>query len=209
MKTELDGNLETLGEKELEVLLEIYRQRYDHVRHLQGMRATYFNFYLITIGFSIAAVAQIYVGFRSLNWVVVVAIFGFLWIMSIFTMMRSERWGGHISHDIRLIRGLNNIFSSEFSTLSRILPVNLTALEALEYNRPLWNQNRSIETPASMFFAALISLLLGLVVPVEWWIRILIGISLITVPILLWRVEVSSLMKRHAKCCLAKPDPVR
>ena len=97
-----------LTKQEHDILLEIYRQRYEHVRHLQQMRATYFNLYVAVIGFSVAALVSIFSDFRTLLAEAAVLIGGLLWIISILTMMRSERWGGHISHDLRAIREIQN-----------------------------------------------------------------------------------------------------
>lgn len=199
---ELNDPVEQSDTQQQEVLLELYRQRYEHVRHLQQMRATYFNYYLTVIGFSVAATATVYVQFQSLPREATAVIGGLIWLISIFTMMRSERWGGHISHDICTIRRLNNVFSSRFRLVNSILPLNTTPIVSLEFDRPLWDRNRSIETPASILTAILISFLIAWVLSDELWARTLIAAALVPLPVLLWRAEVSNLKRRHAKCCL-------
>lgn len=191
---------------ERDILLEIYRQRYEHVRHLQQMRATYFNLYIVVIGFSVAALVSVFSNVYELPWDAVVLIAGMVWIISILTMMRAERWGGHISHDLRSIREIQNLFASQYNLVSKIIPVNPTPLKGLELNRPLWDRSRSIETPASMLGALISAIFIGYTLPFLWWVRIIIGVVLVIIPILLWRSEVSNLKKRHQKCCLSEPQ---
>jgi uncharacterized membrane protein len=193
-----------LTKQEHDILLEIYRQRYEHVRHLQQMRATYFNLYVAVIGFSVAALVSIFNDSRTLLAEAAVLIEGLLWIISILTMMRAERWGGHISHDLRAIREIQNAFASQFESVAQVIPFNPMPLKSFEFNRPLWNRNRSIETPASMLGAVLSAIFIGFTLPLVEWARIFGGAVLVIIPILLWRGDVSNLKRRHAKCCLSE-----
>jgi hypothetical protein len=199
--TEPDNSIEPLNSQEQEILLEVYRQRSNHVRHVQQMRATYFNLYVAVIGFGVAAAAGIYKLGQGLPWEAILPIGGLIWVMSILTMMRSERWGGHISHDTRAIREIQNIFSSQHKVVAKVMPVNPTPLKSLEYDRPLWDRNRSIETPASVLGAIVSGLIVAFAMSPDLWGAI-VGVLLIVIPILLWRGEVSNLKKRHAKCCM-------
>jgi len=119
-------------------------------------------------------------------------------------MMRAERWGGHISHDLRAIREIQNEFASQFESVAQVIPFNPKPLKSFEFDRPLWNRNRSIETPASMLGAVLSAVSIGFAVPLVGWARIVVGGVLVIIPILLWRGEVSHLQRRHAKCCLSE-----
>jgi hypothetical protein len=193
-----------LTQQEYDILLEIYHQRYEHVRHLQQMRATYFNLYIAVIGFSVAALVSIFSDFRIIPAEAAVLIGGLLWIISILTMMRAERWGGHINHDLRAIREIQNAFASQFESVAQVIPFNPMPLKSFEFDRPLWNRNRSIETPASMLGAVLSAIFVGFTLPLVEWARIVSGAVLVIIPILLWRGEVSNLKRRHAKCCLSE-----
>lgn len=195
---------EKLNAQEHDILMEIYRQRYEHVRHVQQMRATYFNLYVAVIGFSVAALVSIFSDFRTSQGEAGALIWGLLWMMSILTMMRAERWGGHISHDLGVIRRIQNAFASRSESVARVTPFNPKPLTSLEFDRPLWDRNRSIETPASMLGALLSALFVGFALPLATSPRILIGAALVIIPILMWRGEVSNLKKRHAKCCLSE-----
>jgi hypothetical protein len=195
---------ERLTKPEYDILLEIYRQRYEHVRHLQQMRATYFNLYVGVIGFSIAAVVSIYGDFRTFPVEAAILIGGLIWIISILTVMRAERWGGHISHDLRAIREIQNAFASQFESVAQVIPFNPTPLKSFEFDRTLWNRNRSIETPTSMLGAVLSAIFISFTLPLDEWVRVVGGAALVIIPILLWRLEVSNLKRRHAKCCLSE-----
>lgn len=198
-------HLETkLTEKEYDILLEIYRQRYEHVRHLQQMRATYFNLYVVVIGFSVAALVSVLSEFHTLLPGAAGPIGGLLWLISILTMVRAERWGGHISHDLRAIREIQNALASQFQSVAQVIPFNPMPLKSFEFDRPLWSRNRSIETPASMLGSVLSAIFIGLTLPLVEWARIISTAVLVIIPILLWRGEVSHLKRRHAKCCLSE-----
>jgi len=105
---------EKIPQKEFEILLEVYRQRYEHIRHLQQMRATYFNLYIAVIGFGIAAIVNIYSDLASLPPQAAISLGSLIWIISILTMMRAERWGG--------TSVLGAIISATFIALSLPLP---------------------------------------------------------------------------------------
>jgi uncharacterized membrane protein len=169
------------------------------------MRATYFNLYVAVIGFSVAALVAVFSDYRTFVAEATGLILGLVWIISILTMMRAERWGGHISHDLRAIREIQNAFASQFESVAQIIPFNATPLKSTEFDRPLWNRNRSIETPTSVLGAMISAVFLGFTLPLVGWAQVASSGALAIIPILLWRGEVASLKRRHAKCCLSEP----
>jgi MFS family permease len=191
-----------LTQLEYNTLLEIYRQSYEHVRHLQKMRATYFNFYILVIGFSVAALVSVFSSPSSDPWRAVIFIGGLIWIISIFTMIRSERWGGHITHDLRKIRIIQNTFASQFESVAEVVPNETEWLENFKFDRSLWDRNRSTETPVSILGAIICAIFIGFALSKICWLQIACGLLLVIIPLILWRSEVSNLKKRHAKCCL-------
>jgi membrane protein implicated in regulation of membrane protease activity len=193
---------EKIPQKEFEILLEVYRQRYEHIRHLQQMRATYFNLYIAVIGFGIAAIVNIYSDLASLPPQAAISLGSLIWIISILTMMRAERWGGHINHDLHAIREIQNVFASNFKAFADVIPFNPTPLKTFEFDRPLWNRNRSIETPTSVLGAIISATFIALSLPLPYWAQLSSGTLLVILSIFLWRSEVSNLKKRHVKCCM-------
>lgn len=193
-----------ISQQENEIFLEIYRQNYIHVRHLQKMRATYFNFYIGFIGISIAAVVSTYVKNTTIPVSIPISIVSLIWIISILTMMRAERWGGHISHNLKGIRDIQNIFSSQSKSLGQAIINNPKPLTGIEFDRPLWSMNRSIETPTAILGAVLCALYISCNLSLNEFCRIIIGVDLAVIPILLWRLEVSNLIKMHVNCCLSE-----
>jgi hypothetical protein len=116
---------EPLEKGALEAVLEVYRQRYEHVRHVQQMRATHFNLYLLVMTAGAGILVNLYQAQQTTGetlWVAIVAIGLGIWATGILTMMRSERWGGHISHDLRVVRQIQNLVASEYVAIRKILP---------------------------------------------------------------------------------------
>jgi hypothetical protein len=204
--TEQAGSIQRFNDQEQVVLLATYNQRYEHVRHVQQMRAAYFNLYAAIIGAGLAAATTLLTQFKELPGEVPFSLGLFLYVISILTMMRSERWGGHISHDLRTIRELQNIFSSRYASLGKVIPVHKRPMTSFEYDRPLWSRNRSIETPASVLGAFASSAVVGYGMAL-WglpeWVCAIAGFGFAVGAILLWRAEVENLKKRHAECCVA------
>jgi hypothetical protein len=187
-----------------EIILEIYRQRYRHVQHLQQMRATYFNIYVAVIGFSVAAMTSFEGStFGAHPPVATLALSMLIWIISVFSIMRSERWGGHISHDLNAVRKIQNFFARRYKPLDAIVQINERPLTSLEFDRPLWNRNRSIETPIFMIGAIISGLLVAGSSSLDLEYQAILGVLLVVSPIIIWRAEVSNLLKRHASCCLS------
>jgi hypothetical protein len=192
-------------ERDEEIVLEVFKQRYQHVEHLQQMRATYFNIYIAVIGFS---VTTMFGGFGNISLsgyspspLLYLSIL--IFIVSIFSIMRSERWGGHISHDLIAIRRMQNFFTHRYKSVEEIIPTNLKPSTSLEFDRPLWNRNRSIETPIFMTGALISAVMIAYFTPAVLEGQLFLGILLLAFSILIWRAEVSNLLKRHAKCCLS------
>lgn len=192
----------TIDELKQDVLLKIYSQRYEHVRHLQAMRATYFNLYIVVIGFSVAAFVSISNDLSTFIDEAAAIVGGMIWTFSMITMIRAERWGGHISHDLCTIRRIHNVLISDYAFLSDIIQTRPSMLTSIEYDRPLWSRNRSIETPTSILGCFICAIFIGYFVPFVVWLKIGVSIFLIILPIIAWRSEVSNLKHRHARCCM-------
>jgi hypothetical protein len=201
----------------MQVALEIYGQRYQHVRHLEQMRATYFNLYLAVVGVAIGAVATICAQSSGRAIEAVLVVCGVVWAFSILSMMRSERWGGHITHDLRAIRVLDNHFIAGYLFLGKAIPVRGNPLRSLKFDRPLWSRDRSIETPTCILGAVLSGAVLGgATYPAFTTAHVLpsaaaavgslvLGLVLIGVPFRVWRGEVRHLEERHKPCCSGLP----
>jgi hypothetical protein len=186
--------------REEEILLDIYRQRYQQIQHFQQMRATYFNIYVAVIGFS---VATIFSTDKLKSPLAIPILAALIWVISIFSIMRAERWGGHISHDLNAIRKIQNHLSERYEAIEALFPVNPRPLTSIEFNRPPWSRNRSIETLLFMAGAMISAIAVAYDLPGNPEIRVLTGILLFVFPILIWRAEVSNQLKRHANCCLS------
>lgn len=186
---------------ESEIMLEIYKQRHGQVQHLQQMRATYFNLYIAVVGISVSSIFGIYGNLERIPLEITLFIGGLIYIVSLLSIMRAERWGGHIIHDLRAIRKIQNYYSSKHKVVADVIPFNAKPLSSLEFDRPLWDRNRSIETPTMMLGAILGALLIGYFAPLNYsWI--ITGL-MVVLAILVWRAEISNLLKRHAKCCIS------
>lgn len=186
---------------ENEVMLEIYKQRYGQVQHLQQMRATYFNLYIAVVGFSISAMFGVYGSLSRIPIELTLSTGGLIYVISLLSIMRAERWGGHIIHDLRAIRKIQNYYAAKYKMVADIIPFNTKPLSSLEFDRPLWDRNRSIETPAMMIGAIVGAILIGYFAPFTY--RWVLSGLMIVLAILIWRAEVSNLLKRHAKCCIS------
>jgi uncharacterized membrane protein YfcA len=165
------------------------------------MRATYFNLYIAVVGIGISAIFGIYGNLNRIPITIILSISGLIYIMSLLSIMRSERWGGHIIHDLRAVRKIQNHYSSKNKAIRDIIPLNPKPMSSFEFDRPLWDRNRSIETPAMIIGSIMSALLIGyfLSPPYNW----ILAFLLIILPILVWRAEVNNLLRRHAKCCLS------
>lgn len=194
----------TNKERDEAVILEIFKNRYQQVQHLQQMRASYFNIYIAVIGFSVTAIFSFGGDGLTAPWAPAVLYPSLLiWIISIFSIMRAERWGGHISHDLNAIRKIQNFFARRYKSVEGIIPINDSPLTSIEFDRPLWNRNRGIETPIFMTSAILSALMTAYFISSSWELKMALGVFLVACPVLVWRAEVSNLLKRHARCCLS------
>jgi len=189
---------------DVDILLGVYRERYAHLRHFQQMRAAYFNFYLAIVGISVAAAVPLYLTSpRTVPDEAKVLIPALVWLISILTMVRAERWGGHISHEIRYIRNLEGALAANLSTPATIgVRSSGDPLRSVEYDRPLWSRDRSIDVPASFIGGILSAIIfIALASPLNYW-GYLGALGVIAVP-WLWRSEVAHLRTRHELCCEA------
>jgi hypothetical protein len=201
---------EPLEKGALEALLEVYRQRYEHVRHVQQMRATHFNLYLLVMAAGVGALVNLYPAKQTTGeilWVATVAIGLAIWATGILTMMRSERWGGHIIHDLRVVRQIHNLLAIEYVAIRNTLPERSELLASIEFDRPFWSRNRSIETPVSMLGALLGIAIIAVALPFLVWAQFAVGAIMFLFTIWQWRAEVANLKKRHANCCLRPSEP--
>lgn len=187
--------------QEDELLIELLEQRYLHLQHLQQMRATYFNIYIAVIGFSIAAVWGWYEKSGSISSGIATLFSSIIYVVSFISMMRSERWGGLISHEIITIRKGQNLLSQKYENIRKVFPINSHPAHHVEFGKTLFSRSRSIETPFMMLGCFISAALIGIsgFYSFSW----IIGGVLIILALLNWNAEVQSLKKRHASCCLA------
>ena len=198
--------LAPLGDQEQKALLDSFGEAYAHARHTQSMRATYFNIYIVVLGISIGALINVATRDANPQWETMVSLAAIAFLVSALSMIRSERWGGHIIHNLRTVREISNILGQHYSSISLITPYSPSPLQNLAFGRPLWDRSRSIETPAAFLGGALslayIASWLPWSIPAKLVLPIVGAIALY----LLYRAEINHLVERHQNCCL-KNEP--
>jgi hypothetical protein len=194
---------------EQDSLLEIYKQAYEHVRHSENQRANYLNFFLAFFGVTVAALlAGLNISggkVQSPPWEVF-AVAGFvIWIMGILTYVRTERWGGHITHDLRVVRQIHAILGSvkDFDIISEVVPEKSEdILNDISFRRSLIDRNKDTSPLIGMLGALLGIVLFAIVLPLPYWVNIIIGFVGALFTIIQREEEILNLERRHRKCCL-------
>ena len=154
---------------EIRVLLELYRQRYEHARMSEQLRATYFNIYIVVLGAGLAALADA-LSRASLTQIGPVGqiVGSVIWAMSLLSIMRSERFGGHISHDLKAVSRIRKQFAQMYPVVQVMLP-DPKRKDTLGFCRLPWSRDKSVETMAGILGALAGSTLLAIsLTDLEW-----------------------------------------
>lgn len=195
---------ENKPDQPLEALLAVHQEAYNHVRHVQSMRGMYFNIYIVIIGAALAALLSLD-DKGEINFSTSVLMLGIVvWIVSIFSIMRAERWTGHIIHDLITVRLAQNKLRIFFPTIDSVIPNESDPDNAIEFSRRLSDLNRSIETQiiivTTVASAIGIAFYSGLVLPAQ----IMLGIILVFVPFFIFQREITHIVARHDHCCIKR-----
>ncbi len=147
---------------EVELLLGLYKERYEQARTIEQLRATYFNIYIVIMGAALAALADALsrVALTDLGSIGAI-VGGAMWGMSLLTIMRAERFGGHISHNLKGVSRIRKQLAIKYPVVQAVLP-DSTRRDGLDFRRPPWSRNKSIETLAGIVGAGAGSLLVAL-----------------------------------------------
>lgn len=195
----------------LDVLLAEYHEKYHHVQHIQAMRASYFNFFIIVIGFCVAAIASIYAAGKAQAFPGLLPSIGvIMFLISMLTLLRSERWGGHISHDLRAVRVIQKKLATSYQYLRDIEPDYDNPLTSLQFDRKPWDREKTIDPLAAIVGASLSGAFIGVELSVALESSTLIRLLASFFGLLIgagvaywqWTLEVKYLEKRHQNCCI-------
>lgn len=137
---------EEIKDSEVGLLLEFYKQRYEHARMSEQLRASYFNIYVVVLGAGLAALADVLsrVPINQIGSIGLI-IGSVMWGMSVLTIMRAERLGGHISHDLRAVSRIRRQLAQAYPMVQKVLP-DPKRKNALDFRRPPWSRDKSVET---------------------------------------------------------------
>lgn len=185
-----------------EIMLEIYRQKYGHIRHAQQMRATYFNFFLLVTVGSMAAWGQILLE-DAPNGLAAASVGFAIWLVGVLTLHRVTLWSYHIRHDLVALRCIQNLFVEHNpATLGRVLAKQTKLDMGMELSRAVFSFSKSIEEGAATVgsvLGALCILVTPLLTGASLWVVMTIPVSIA----LLWstyhirRKQISKLTASH------------
>ncbi len=187
---------------EVEIALGVYTQAYESVRHAQKMRTEYFNIYIVILGASIAALMSLSgspTAFLRIEGYAGVGIL--VWLTGILTLARIERLTGLVTHDLHTVRQVRAIFRQEFPDLAPALPRARASIKGLEFDRPVWSRDRTIEPIACMLAACTGIGITLLAVPLGGWLKTLLFALGSLFVLWCWAGEVGYQHEKHAKCC--------
>jgi len=175
------------------VILEVYHQSFEQLRHFQSMSATHFNLFFVISGIAAAALVDIYKQNATASPYPAVFIGTLVWILGIFTLVRIVRWGGHTAHEINLIRRIHNTFASNWPLFQQLIPANPNLQIFVPHHRALFDRHRNNEPSTTMITIWASALFVAYELPMSLCIRIIATVVGITLPYLLWRYEIISL----------------
>ena len=192
------------------MLIELAKESMAHVRHSQTMRVTYLNLYLAFYGVAAAGFVAIwstngiaYSDKVHLSWFIGAVV----WFFGLIVVSRSERWSGHIVHDLIAFSRLrsklvdtNSILLEVFTTQPRLNPAN-------DFSRPPWHPRKSIDSLVGII-GAMSGVLPYLIIPsgeLSALFRIACILPLVA-PWGLWKYEVNALEENHKICCFQEGD---
>jgi len=182
----------------------------NQLRHCQQMRAAYLNFYLVI--FSASFAAFIAVSSSSTLKQQVSALLGtiigvFVTIMGLISLMRAERWTGHILHNLFIYRRIRHELQQRTPMLKRVYVGNPKLAATDEFRKSPLDRSKSVDSVVAMVGAATGGLPFLLYAPPD---RALLAVSVAVVmaisPIVVWWREVAYLEARHRECCLRIPS---
>jgi hypothetical protein len=200
-----------MDDAEREILLQIHGEAYEHVRHAEQMRATYLNHYLTIVGIGITAWIAIFEISKSSvqpipkEWPIALGLV--IWGMGILTVMRAERWSGHITHDLRVVRQIHSILGAEHPLVHRVVPERQGDLLAgIAFRRTLTDRNKDISPLAGMLGALVGIGIVAFELPAPDWIRISVGVLGALFAFVQQQEEIVNLEERHRHCCLGSKE---
>lgn len=192
---------------ELEAVLAVYKEAYEHLRHLQNMRATYFNFYLLAAGGAIGAVAALTrPGVIGSHWPTNVVLGTLITVGGVLTTARIERWIGHIAHELVTIQRLRRSLRNGSPVLEKVLAGGARQREIGWFHRPIWSPDRTVE-----HLACILGSLAGVVLSLSAAPypcppgRLLLGSVLAAAVLGEWFAEAKHQRTKHLACCRTPP----
>jgi hypothetical protein len=194
-----------MNEGERQVALEIYAQAWEEVRHMQNMRTTYFNFFLVIVGTSIAAAFSFgQPNPLNLQWEIISTFGIVIWFFGVLTLVRIERLTALITHELHTVRQLRALIVSKYPVLKPSIPRSKASIEGVEFKRPLWSRDRSIEALACTISSCFGVGLAIFIAPLQLWAKIVLAMVAMYSVFWAWLTEVGHQREKHSKCCIGR-----
>jgi hypothetical protein len=195
--------------KEYAVYQGLMQEAMVHLRHCQQQRAVYLNLYVLLYAAALGAYVTVNhedvfaKDAAALSYILA----GLVWVLGIVTIMRAERFTGHMIHDRLIARRLRDKLRQVLPALRLVYRGHLQLVARDEFRRSPLNVTKAVDSLIGMLGAATGGLPFVLIPPYNSrLIGVSIAVALTIIPVVVWRREVKGLEDQHRECCCKDSD---